>query len=395
MMPDPTPTARTSKPPVVTHVITGLNVGGAERALSALLTGGLQGLVMNRVISLMDEGHYGPLLREAGIEVSCLGMKRGLPPPAVFGRLRRALHAAPQDIVHGWMYHGNLAASVGARIAFGRPAVAWNIRTSMDDPSLIARSTRMVSAFEARISGSVDAIVYNSARSRLQHHDLGYSARRDIVIPNGFDLDLWGHGREARALARAELGLSDGELVAGYVGRGAPVKDVPTLLRAFAQVRSRLPNVKLICVGRDIEAQRPAEVSADGVLFLGQRSDVARLLPAFDVFCLSSRVEAFPNVVGEAMACGIPCVTTDVGDALNIVGNTGWVVPPGAPSDFADALELALCEPSQARARRGLAARERIRAHYGLPAIVSRYAEFYQKIRKTGQCAESQDIGER
>ena len=375
--------ASPSNAPIVTHVITGLNVGGAERALSALLTGGLQGRVSNRVISLMDEGHYGPVLREAGIDVSCLGMKRGLPTPAVFGRLRRALRAAPQDIIQGWMYHGNLAASVGARLSSGRPAVSWNVRTSMDDPSLLGRSTRLIVGLGGRMSGGVDAIVYNSARSRRQHYDLGYSATRDLVIPNGFDLDLWCHGASARARARTELGLSENAIVAGFVGRGAPVKDVPTLLRAFAQVRASLPIVTLVCVGRDVEGQRPADVPTDGVLFLGQRADVAQLMPAFDVLCLSSRVESFPNVVGEAMACGIPCVTTDVGDAADIVGDTGWIVPPGAPSDFARSLEAALREPAEMRIKRGQAARDRIQAHYSLPAIVERYAELYQKIRNT------------
>ena len=372
-----------SKPPSVTHVITGLNVGGAERALSALLTGGLQDRVSNRVISLMDEGHYGPLLREADIDVRCLGMKRGFPTPPVFGRLRQALRAAPQDILQGWMYHGNLAASVGARLASGQPAVAWNVRTSMDDPSLFGRSTRAIVGLGARMSGGVDAIVYNSARSRRQHHDLGYNATRDLVIPNGFDLDLWRHGPEARAQARAELGLPGDALVAGFVGRGAPVKDVPTLLRAFAQVRASLPDATLVCVGRDVDRQRPANVPADGVLFLGQRADVVQLLPALDVFCMSSRVEGFPNVVGEAMACGIPCVTTDVGDAGDIVGDTGWIVPPGTPSDFARALEAAIREPAEMRNKRGLAARDRIQTHYSLPAIVDRYAELYQKIRNT------------
>ena len=389
MMKHPSLTVRTSPPPVVTHVITGLNIGGAERALSALLTGGLQGPVSNRVISLMDEGHYGPLLREAGIEVSCLGMKRRLPSPAILLQLRRALRAMPQDIIQGWMYHGNLAASVGAKLVSGQPAIAWNIRTSMDDPSLISKSTHLFVGLGAKMSDGVDSIVYNSARSRRQHHEIGYSATSDLVIPNGFDLDLWRHGAEARAQARAALGISDSTLVAGFVGRGAQVKDIPTLLHAFSQLRARLPEAVLVCIGRDVEKQRPSNVSADGVFFLGQRADVADLIPAFDVFCLSSRVEGFPNVLGEAMACGIPCVTTDVGDAADIVGDTGWIVRPGTPSDFADALELAFRTPAEARLRRGLAARGRIQTHYGLENIVTRYAELYRRMGKACQCAES------
>ena len=116
----------------ITHIITGLNVGGAERALHTLLTGGLQGPFDNRVISLMGEGHYGPLLRDAGVPVTCLGMSPGQPSPAAIMRLRRSLRDAPSDIIQGWMYHGNLAASLAARLLPQRPKVAWNVRVSLE-----------------------------------------------------------------------------------------------------------------------------------------------------------------------------------------------------------------------------------------------------------------------
>lgn len=375
---------RTRKPLSVTHVITGLKVGGAERALHSLLTGGLEGPLANRVISLMDEGHYGPLLREAGIDVTCLEMKRGLPSPVVFARLHRAVRATASDIVQGWMYHGNLAALLSLRLMRGRPALAWNIRTSMDDPSLIGRGTRAIVKLSAHLSSRVDAIVYNSVRSRSQHHDLGYSETRDLVIPNGFDLTHWRNDAAARAAARAALELDEHTVAVGFVGRGAPVKDVPTLLRAFARVRASHGRAVLICIGRDIEAQRPAEVPIDGIRFLGQRCDVAHLMPGFDLFCLSSRVEGFPNVVGEAMACAVPCLTTDVGDAADLVGNTGWVVPPGDSRSYAEALEAALLAGREERESRGLAARARIERNYTLPVVVARYIDMYERIGNTG-----------
>ncbi len=368
------------RPLAITHVITGLTVGGAERALHSLLTGGLEGQTVNRVISLMDMGHYGLRLREAGIEVIGLDMKLGFPTPAVIVRLRRALRAAPPDIIQGWMYHGNLAASLGARLVPGPPALAWNIRTSMDDPTMIRRSTRGIVSLSARLSSKVKSIVYNSARSQGQHRALGFAGSRDVVIPNGFDMNLWQHGAAARAAGRAELGIDELTVVIGYVGRGALVKDVPTLFRAFAAVRTDHPEAVLVCIGRDIEAQLPADVPAEGIHFLGQRSDVAQLIPAFDLLCLSSRVEGFPNVLGEAMACAVPCVTTNVGDAENIVGDTGWVVPPADHRSYAKALKAALSEGSAARARRGQAARHRIEASYALPTIVARYAEMYRQL---------------
>lgn len=348
-----------------------------------MLTGGLEGHVSNRVISLMDEGHYGPLLRRAGIKVHCLGMKRGFLTPAALGRLYSALREAPPDIVQGWMYHGNLAALAANWLASSRPAVIWNIRTSMDDPLVFGRATRMVIRLGAWLSSRVDAILYNSDRSRKQHGRLGYYSGREAVIPNGFDPDLWDHGPDARRVARAELGLDDMAPVVGFVGRGATVKDVPTLMRAFSRLRTRIPAAQLICIGRDIETYCPSGISTDGVSFLGQRSDVARLYAAFDVFCLSSRVEGFPNVVGEAMACGVACVTTNVGDAAEVVGETGWVVPPGDPVAFAEALEAALREPAEAIAQRGLAARRRIKERFDLATIITSYETLYRTIRSS------------
>ncbi|MFM7012635.1 MAG: glycosyltransferase [Betaproteobacteria bacterium] len=365
----------------ITHIITGLNVGGAERALHSLLTGGLEGRVSNCVISLMDEGHYGPLLRQAGVKVHCLGMKRGLPTPAVFGRLHSALREARPDVVQGWMYHGNIAASVAKWLAPTKPAIFWNVRTSMDDPSVFGRSTQMFIRLGAWLSSDADAIVYNSERSRKQHGQLGFSSERDTVIPNGFDPELWHHGTDARRQARATLGLDANVPVVGFVGRGATVKDVPTLMRAFTRLRARIPAAQLICIGRDIEAYCPSDISTDGVRFMGQRSDVTRLYAAFDVSCLSSRVEGFPNAIGEAMACGVPCVTTDVGDAAEVVGETGWVVPQGDPAVFAEALEAALREPAEVHALRGLDAQRRIKERFDLATIITRYENLYCSTR--------------
>jgi hypothetical protein len=115
----------------ITHIIIGLNVGGAERALFNLLTNGLEGPFRNRVISLMGPGHYGPLLQDAGIPVTCLNMHPGRPTPAAVRRLLAACAAAPTDILQGWMIHGNLAATLAQRWGNRHAAYAWNVRISL------------------------------------------------------------------------------------------------------------------------------------------------------------------------------------------------------------------------------------------------------------------------
>lgn len=363
--------------PTLTHIITGLEVGGAERALHTLLTNGLEGPFRNRVISLMGSGHYCPLLEQAGIPVTCLNMPRGLPTPGALWRLRVALRHAHPALVQGWMYHGNLAALLAGRLAGRGVPVAWNVRLSLEALDALKPTTRAVIQLGARLSKGPKAIIYNAARSRTQHREIGYADSADVVIPNGFDPETWRGDAAARAQGRQHLGLGPDEVVIGYVGRGHPQKDIATLARAFDQVRQSRPTARLICIGRDIDTQVPADCLRDGMQFLGQRADVPVLLPGFDVLCLSSRSEGFPNVIGEAMACGVPCVTTDVGDAADVVGDTGWVVPPGDSTALARALGAALDTPADDLRKRGAAARARIERDSSIASIVARYVALY------------------
>lgn len=367
----------------ITHIITGLTVGGAERALHNLLTGGLQDRFDNRVISLMDEGAYGRPLREAGIDVTCLGMSPGRPGPVAAARLLRAVKAQAPDILQGWMYHGNLAASLARRLSAPRAALSWNIRLSLEGGSDIKRSTRQVTAMGARVSGGAGAIIYNSLRSRDQHERIGYAAAHGIFIPNGFDTMRWRPDPAARSALLALLGLRTNTKIIGFVARAHPQKDLPNLFAAFQQVSAEDPDCHLVCVGRQIEDFAPPSLDRSRVAFLGQRSDIPDIMPGFDLLCLSSWAEGFPNVVGEAMACGVPCVTTDAGDAAAIVGETGWIAPARNSAALASALRDALRLAPAERTRRGEAARMRIESDFALPAVVERYAALYQRLSGT------------
>nr|WP_047166700.1 glycosyltransferase [Sphingomonas sp. Y57] len=364
----------------ITHIITGLHVGGAERALHSLLTGGLQDRFDNRVISLMGEGAYGPRLREAGIEVRCLGMSPGRPSPIGMGRLLRAVGAQVPDIVQGWMYHGNLAASFARRLVAQRAALSWNIRTSLDNLGNAKRSTRLLIRLGRPLSRGVSTILYNSQKSRLQHEADGYAAANGIFIPNGFDIEHWRRDPSGKPSLARTLGLTADTKIIGFVGRAYAAKDLPNLFAAFQQVASAHSECHLVCVGRQIEETAPPSLDRSRVTFLGQRSDIAQIMPGFDLFCLSSSTEGFPNVIGEAMACGVPCITTDVGDAAVVVGDTGWVVPARDPDALAQAISEALSLADVIKEQLGAAARLRIETHYALPAIVDQYAALYQNL---------------
>lgn len=371
--------AAQSEAPSITHIITGLEVGGAERALYTLLTSGLEGPFRNHVISLMGPGYYGPLLEAAGIPVACLYMRPGRPSPLGLLALRAAVVARPADVVQGWMPHGNLSASLSQLLWRRGAALTWNIRLSLESESDQPVLTRVITRLMALLSAAPGAIIYNSSRSRRHHESLGYAASYSHVIPNGFSTETWRPDSDDRIAVRRELGISGSDWVIGYVGRGHSQKDVSNLFTAVTKFSARHPETVLIGVGRDLDC---FERSPRRFIPLGQRADVARIIRAFDVLCLSSRAEGFPNVLGEGMASGVPCVTTDVGDARVIVGETGWVVPPRDPEALAEALGWAFEAPRAELQQRGLAARARIEQEFSIDMIVSRYTSLYRRLLK-------------
>lgn len=364
----------------IAHIITGLSIGGAERALQSLLAGGLNAQSGNLVISLTDEGYYGEQLRRAGIPVTCIGMKRGIPTPFSIWRLLKAVHRYQPELIQGWMYHGNIAASLAHSFAGRSCKLAWNVRRSREAALEMKRTTGFLVKLGGWLSANVDAVIYNSERSRAQHEAEGYAREHSHVIPNGFDINRWQPDPTAAERLRIAHDIAPQAALVGFVARAHPHKDPSNLFKAFIEVAKQNPACHLVCVGRGLAEAAPSHLNCNRVTFLGERSDVEQIMPAFDFLCLTSQVEGFPNVVGEAMACGVACVTTDVGDAGAIVGDTGWVVPPRDSEALATALLNALAVPEFERDRRRLAARTRVEQEYSLGSVLNRYIGLYESL---------------
>ena len=371
----------------VLHVITGLSSGGAERALYNILAGGLAKQFDSVVVSLRDGGVYASRLRALGVPVYELGMRSGLPGPATIARLRALVRQHRPDLIQGWMYHGNLAASLAAILAPGQPAVAWNVRHSLYQLSAEKPLTRQVIRGNRLLSSRPHAILYNSRLSREQHEAFGFSSTMGRVIANGFDTEALAPTSEQRAAARELIGIEESDVVVGHVARFHPMKDHAGFLRAALRVLERRPETRFLLLGRGVSFENPAlrgivpDALADRFIFLGERTDAHQLMHAMDILCMSSAWgEAFPNVLGEAMASGVPCVATDVGDSADIVGDTGRIAPPSQPDALAEALLEFLAISATERVAMGRAARQRIEARYALPAIVSQYAEMYNQL---------------
>ncbi len=373
----------------ISLIITNLATGGAETMLFKLLKHIDRTRFTPSVISLMGLGDMGPRIEALGIPVHALGMSRGvLPSPVALWRLWRLLLRIQPDVVHTWMYHADLVGGVVARLA-GCSHVAWCIRNS--NLSLTEKKLSTVWAVKlcALLSRVVPQTILScSHRAHDVHVALGYPLHKLQVIPNGFDLVRFVPDVASRAGVRAELGLPPHALLVGLVARFDPQKNHIGFLDSAALVQARMPQVNFVLVGQGIDSSNVALTDAIAqkrlqgrMHLLGRRSDIPRLMASFDVLALSSsHGEAFPNVLGEAMACGVPCVVTDVGDSAEIVGNTGRVVAAGNMAGLADGLLELLGMTDAHRANLGEQARAKVATEYEIGHVADRYMAFYERL---------------
>jgi glycosyltransferase involved in cell wall biosynthesis len=383
----------------VVHIITGLNQGGAESVLHRLVSAANPGKIEHIVISMMDQGVYGPRIANAGVAVHALQMPRGRLTAGGILKLYRLLRSLAPDVVQTWMYHADLVGGVVARLA-GCRNVVWGIRHSDLDRDKTSRKTRLVARLSAALSDVVPlAIACCSERAVLVHQALGYSKTRFSVVPNGYDLSLFCPDLQAGAALRRHWGVNPDEMLLGYVARWDPQKDHANLLRALALLAGKLPRLRSVLVGSGIDpgnAQLMTLINENGlagrVVLAGQRNDIPAVMNAIDLHVLASAYgEAFPNVVAEAMACGTPCVVTDVGDAALIVGSTGLVVPPGDAEALAAAIDSLASEWRDASGRLLAckeASRRRIVESFGIEKMVSAYQTLWENVR-SGRFAAS------
>ncbi|RPJ93899.1 glycosyltransferase [Achromobacter xylosoxidans] len=373
----------------VLHIITGLGQGGAESVLFRLAT--YPGADVEHVIvSLTDEGIYGERLRAAGVAVHALGMKRGRVSLGGFMALRSLIAATRPDAVQTWMYHADLIGGLAARLA-GVRAIAWGIRNSGEHLERSSRSARLVLRACALLSGRIPkAIVCAAQKSAQRHADKGYDRERMVVIANGYDLSRYAPNDEARQRVRAQWGLPQDVPAIGCVARWDPLKDHANLLRAIAALvrDGRDAGLRCVLIGRGMDTAN-TELAAlidrlglrDRLVLAGPSDDVPAAMNGLDLHVLSSCAEGFPNVVAEAMACGVYCVVTDVGDAAFIVGDAGVVVPPEQSEALARGIETALCEvASRGRTRAGEAGRARVLENFDLARMVQSYIAVWRRI---------------
>lgn len=369
----------------VLHCITGLNVGGAEYMLARFGAKLVHTPYDPSVLSLMTPGPLARDMRDAGIDVTTLEMHQSRPGPRALLRLRSIARSSRPSLLHGWMYHGNVAASIGSLLGERQPVI-WSIHHSIASLASEKRLTRAVIRLSAALSAKTSAISYCSRVSADQHEALGFDPDKRRIIPNGVDCDQFRPRLDARRYLCDALHLPAGRFLVGNIARAHPMKDHGTFVRAIARLRGLGLDAHGVLIGdghdQGVAHRVAAELGISPMITVSSaRADIERLMPGLDLFLLSSAWgEAFPLVVAEAMASGVPAIATDVGDCAWLLGDRQMVVEPENADGLAQLAASILRLPQDARRQMGEQARRRVVGRFSLRSYVDSHLALYDEI---------------
>ena len=371
----------------VVHIITGLGDGGAEHVLFKICKYDIAN--KHLVISLKGPGKYSSLLSKLGIKVYCLNVRFFSIHKFIF--LIKLLRSLKPDIIQTWLVHADFLGSIAARLA-GIKNILWNVRYSNIEIGKAKLTTILIIKILSILSYLIPKfILIVSKKAKKIYEVIGYNKRIFKFIPNGYDLSILKINKIQKINFRKKIKIKKNVPLIGNVARYDPQKDHLNLLNALSLIREKNTNFFCVLVGSNVDQNNIDLISvikrlklSNHVKLLGQHSNISKVMNGLDIHVLSSSYgEGFPNVVAESMACGTPCIVTDVGDSALIVGKTGWVVPPRNSIRLAKAIEKALYEKNTNKwNKRCNNARLRIKNNYNISKMVRLYNKVWSKVYK-------------
>ncbi len=370
----------------IVHVISNLGIGGAETMLVRLVRELSGSGDRHTVVSFLPGGVYTEILRDLGTEVIELEGTRSLQSIALWRPLGMALARAKPDLVQGWMYHGNIAASLAGITGWHRAPVLWGIRQTLERMRDNRPLTQCFILAGSALGFHPYRIVYNSTVAAEQHEAFLYPSAKRVTIYNGVDTKRFRPNMAQRIAMRGQLGLPADAEVIGRVARNDPMKDNATLFATFQRVAAQRPRAHLLVIGTGMDEADPellelarATGARSRVHLLGPQFKVEELVATFDVAVSSSRYsEGFQNVLAEAMACAVPAVSTGIGEAAMIIGDPARIVRHADPDALAAALCAVLDLPVPERARMGAQDRARIEANFEIGTAAARFVDVWR-----------------
>jgi glycosyltransferase involved in cell wall biosynthesis len=370
----------------VVFLIRSLDRGGTERQLATVIPRLSKERFDVTVISFYQGGQFGAELGAKDVEVLILNKRGRWDIFHFFRRLLTELKAIRPDIIHSYLVEPNLVAAF-IKPVFTSAKMVWGVRASKRDLTRHDWFVRMNFRLQALVSRFADLIILNSNEGRDDHLALGFPPERSVVIHSGVDTDEFCPDRQLGIPIRKKWEIDDGTVLIGVVGRFDPIKDHRTFVQAAALLSGDRTDCRFVFVGdgpadyvaglRRLVAQSNL---SDRVVWAGLRADMPAVYNALDIACSSSVSEGFPNAIAEAMACGIPCVVTDVGDSALLVGETGIVVPPQNPLALAVGLRKSI---ENLRAGSAPDPRQRILNEFNVRRLVQRTEAALESLMQT------------
>jgi glycosyltransferase involved in cell wall biosynthesis len=368
-------------------IITSLSVGGAELMLFKLLRKINLKKFKPTVISLTSYGEIGSRINGLGIPVHSVELSPNLSIFIKLIRFLKLLKDLKPDIIHTWMYHSDLIGGIAAKI-IGCDNILWSIRCTDILTDGVSKNTRYIRKICAGLSNIIPTnIICVAHKAKKVHVKIGYDYQKMIVLGNGFDLNLFKYDLDSRVKIRESLNIKAGSLVIGSIGRFNNYKDHHNFIMAAQHLTLLKRKVYFLMIGRDVDINNYSLKSwieevgnPNRFKLLGEQREIVKLLSAMDIFCLHSKSEGFPNVLGEAMCMGLPSVVTNVGDSALLLGNSGVVVPSQDPNALAKGLLSLINKSEEERQLIGQLARKRIKENYSMEKIYSKYEILYEKI---------------
>ncbi|BFM49626.1 glycosyltransferase [Marinomonas sp. THO17] len=369
---------------MILYLINSLDVGGAEIALKKLILNLPDG-VQVKVVTLKSEGKIADDLRLEGIDVFCLNVKSIMHFPSAILQLNKIIKDERPEIIQSWLYYSDLVASFASMLSGGQKII-WGIRTTeLKKGSYITAIIRKVLSWLSYWIPTKIVVVAEKAKEK--HIEIGYDASKMKVIPNGFDIEASQVDLSSVSLFKKDIGISKNDFVIGCIGRLSQDKGQDVFIAAADLISQRFPSIKFLMVGRDLELSNSKVTGwinktsyPDNFILVGERSDVSVCLKAMDIFCLPSRSEGFPNVLGEAMLAGVPCISTDAGDAAALGGENVPIAEINNSIDLANKLIDLLEKTVEERNELGLVLNQRIVEKYSVDKMVSRYIDLYKEL---------------
>lgn len=373
----------------VLHVITGLRDGGAEAILYRICANTTK--YKHIVVSLSNMDKYGPYLSKLNIPVYALGISSVLsllPASLTFIKIVRRFNP---NVMQTWMYHSNIFGGLLGKL-LGVKNIYWGIHHTILTSLDTKKSTIFISKLNIFLSYIIPKqIIYCAESAKItQEKKYGYSSTKGVVIYNGYDVNEFSPSKKLRSQFRREIGIDESTFLVGHVGRYSTYKDYKTLIHSFSLLvmTKSYENINFLLVGTDLvfENKELVElINSHGllgkVLLFGPRSDIPMILNGIDLFVLTSISEAFPNVLSEAMACGIPCISTNVGDAGFILGDTGWTAEIKDSKGIALSIEMAIhekCNDQLKWLQRKKECRIRIVQYFNIGKMVEGYVKLWE-----------------